>query len=130
MLCTKLLMGIFSPVLLTAVLILGSADEPPAPDSPPEPTVLVAISPVEALDETVLTLDEVLRQGERTYWRSCVNCHGTQPQMSHADQPQRFVEIVRNGSGEMPGLGYKLNAVEAEMVRWYLGQCSSGPQLC
>lgn len=124
----KWLVGLIGPVLLTLALVPDPATQPPEPDGP---SVHVASSAIEKIEIDGYSLPEVLQHGERIYWRSCVNCHGIQPpRFSAATQPQRFVETVRGGSGDMPGLGYKINAIEAEMVRWYLGECTRRQRMC
>lgn len=87
------------------------------------PEAWVEISGVEHVEKLAVPLSEVISEGERAYLRSCVRCHGVDPaDLGRADR-QDFIEVVRNGTlGEnpMPALGYKLNAVEAEMIRIYL----------
>ncbi len=126
----KLLIGLIGPVLLTLALALDH-DAPPAETAVDSPSVHVSDSAVEKIEISGYSLPEVLQRGERIYWRSCVNCHGIRPEgFRLVDQSQHFVETVRGGSGDMPGLGYKLNAVEAEMVRWYLGECTRQLRMC
>lgn len=120
-------------VMALIALLLGACAEPPAAsrDIHRKPDVHVPVSRVEQVEDSALSLAEVLEKGERIYWQSCVNCHGIEPAaVDLADEPQRFVEVVRSGLGTMPGLGFKLNAVEAEMVRWYLDQCNRRQRLC
>lgn len=130
MLCIKLLIGLLGPVMLTLALALDQ-DVLPLETAASGPSVHVPSSETEQIEVSGYSLPEVLQHGERIYWRSCVNCHGVRPAaLRSADQPQRFIETVRGGSGEMPALGYKINAVEAEMVRWYLSECTRQLRMC
>ena len=77
-----------------------------------------------------LHLNEALLEGQKAYRRSCVACHGVTPEdLAHNDQ-QHFIETVRNGYQAMPALGYKLNAVEAEIIRIYVSHCNADPSSC
>jgi mono/diheme cytochrome c family protein len=126
----KLLIGLLGPVLLTLALALDQ-DALPLETATSGPSVHAPINDIEQIEVSGYSLPEVLQRGEQIYWRSCVNCHGIlPPQFRSASQPQHFVETVRGGSGAMPGLGYKINAVEAEMVRWYLSECTRHLRMC
>jgi mono/diheme cytochrome c family protein len=86
---------------------------------------------IEQLEQPVMTVKEVLEEGKQGYQRSCVGCHGLmKPDHLPYHDSQRFIEIVRNGDNTMPALGFKLNAVEVEMIRIYLQHCADDPEVC
>jgi len=94
------------------------------------PEVWVETAFVEQVDQLVLPFEQVVSKGQRGYLHSCTHCHGVIPRDLAYDNPQHFVEAVRNGQNEMPALGYKLNAVEVEMIRLYVASCGADSRSC
>ena len=68
---------------------------------------------------------ELLSLGEKTYWRSCENCHGTEPDALPHENRIGFERAVLDGKGEMPSLGFKLSVVEVEAIRQYLSHIAA-----
>lgn len=85
---------------------------------------------IEQIEKLEWSVAEVIADGRKNYRRSCIRCHGINPQnLPHSDQ-LGFIERVRNGGQRMPALNFKLNAVEAEMIRYYLSYCAADSSIC
>jgi mono/diheme cytochrome c family protein len=135
--CRKCLLRIaliMAIVLAVPLLVYASyiAERSPATGIRPVPDAWVEIGgSSEQLEQSLMSVSEVIEQGKQGYQRSCVGCHGlsTPAALPHHDA-QRFVEIVRNGDNTMPALGFKLNSVEIEMIRIYLQHCAADGGIC
>jgi hypothetical protein len=68
--------------------------------------------------------------GRQGYRRSCVTCHGIEPEgLAHHDA-ERFRQSVLDGTGAMPGLAFKLDAAEVEHMRQYISYCARDFAVC
>lgn len=74
--------------------------------------------------------DQRLDWGQRVYRRSCINCHGVQPVGMAHDDPESFTRTVLDGGVEMPALGFKLSATEAQVTRLYVARCQTSYSSC
>lgn len=81
-------------------------------------------------DPASLSEPERLAWGRKVYRRSCVSCHGIQPEAMVHDNTSRFVASVLEGRGEMPALGFKLNAAEVTVAQAYVAVCSRDYNIC
>lgn len=81
-------------------------------------------------DPASLSEQERLAWGRKVYRRSCVNCHGIQPEGMAHDDPRRFIASVLEGRGEMPALDFKLNKAEVTVAQAYVAVCSRDYNIC
>jgi mono/diheme cytochrome c family protein len=111
--------------------LIASPDSTPNTPDLTEPAALFAPAPAASLpDPATLSDAERLDWGRTVYRRSCINCHGIQPQGLAHENPQRFASSVLDGRGEMPALGFKLEAAEVTVAQAYVAVCSDNYSVC
>jgi mono/diheme cytochrome c family protein len=122
---------IASLTLSSLTSLIAAPESTPSEPDLAQPAALFAPAPAATLpDPAALSDAERLDWGRTVYRRSCVGCHGIQPQgLAHEDR-ERFAASVLDGRGEMPALGFKLEPAEVMVAQAYVALCSANYSVC